>query len=77
MKERNNTARSPCGPSPQENARCACVPLSGDWAWLALFLIKGGGGSGAIGCTAAPVETVNRKISSPQREKLEKSVKMR
>jgi hypothetical protein len=36
-----------------------------------------GGGGGAVGCTAAPVETVNRKISSPQRGKLEKSVKIR
>jgi hypothetical protein len=39
--------------------------------------MKGGGGGGAIGCMAAPVETVNGKISSPQRGKLEKSVKMR
>ena len=29
MKERNNTARSPCGPSPQENAQCACVLIKG------------------------------------------------
>jgi hypothetical protein len=39
--------------------------------------MKGGGGGGAVGCTATPVETVNGKISSPQRGKLEKSVKMR
>jgi hypothetical protein len=53
-------ARSPCGPSPQENARCACAPSSGDRARLALFPMKGGGGGGgAVGCTAAPVETVN------------------
>ncbi len=54
-----------------------CAPSSGDWACLALFPMKGGGGGGTIGCMVALVETVNGKISSPQRGKLKKSVKMR
>jgi hypothetical protein len=34
-----------------------------------MFLLKKGGGGGTIGCTAALVEDVNGKISSPSKGK--------